>query len=104
LFAKRISQKTLSEWVAIFDKYDACVTPVLELSDLTGHPHHLARKIKSDLTSPMPAPRFGTQLNISDDVLLPGQNSVAISKEVIGLDKNEIMGLLQSKILIQSKL
>lgn len=105
LFTKRISQKTMSEWVDIFDNLDACVTPVLELSDLKSHPHHVARQLVSDSAGPTPAPRFSNQVfSISDDILIPGQNSIEITKEVIGLSESETMGLVKSKILIQSKL
>jgi len=50
-------------------------------------------------------PRFSNQVfSISDDILIPGQNSIEITKEVIGLSESETMGLVKSKILIQSKL
>jgi alpha-methylacyl-CoA racemase len=89
--------------VAIFEHLDACVTPVLELSDLKSHPHHVSREFKS--SSPMPAPRFSTQPpNTCDDILLPGKNSVEISKQLIGLSEHEMKSLIASKILIQAKL
>jgi alpha-methylacyl-CoA racemase len=38
LFASR----SLADWVALFDTVDACVTPVLRLDELDGHPLHVA--------------------------------------------------------------
>lgn len=104
IFTKKILEKTLSEWMNIFDNLDACVTPVLELSDLKSHPHHVSRK-QTDSTSPLPAPRIQNQLfSVSDGPLIPGQNSLEVSIEVLGLNQVEILDLLESKILVQAKL
>src|SRR5690606_29454656 len=37
------TQKTLAEWNEIFAKLDACVEPVLKLSEAVEHPHMQAR-------------------------------------------------------------
>jgi alpha-methylacyl-CoA racemase len=34
IFEKRFKQKTRKEWESVFDKIDACVTPVLDLSEM----------------------------------------------------------------------
>jgi alpha-methylacyl-CoA racemase len=39
----RLKQKTRAEWEAIFATRDACVEPVLSLSELASHPQHQAR-------------------------------------------------------------
>jgi len=39
-----LSQKTRDEWVTFFEQVDACVEPVLEMDELTSHPHHVARE------------------------------------------------------------
>lgn len=41
--AETIVQKTLAEWCAIFDQYDVCVEPVLDLAEAFDHPHAKAR-------------------------------------------------------------
>ena len=54
-------QKTRSEWEAIFSSVDACVSPVLSLSEATEHDHLNARKTYLEvdgITQPAPAPRF----------------------------------------------
>ena len=99
VFQDRISQKTLTEWILIFDTLDACVTPVLEISELKTFPHHVFRK-----TGTIAAPRFQNQIfSGSDEPLIPGQNSIDIVKE-LGLEDYEISSLIKNKILIQSKL
>jgi len=59
--ATRIGQKTRDEWAAIFEGTDACVAPVLSLTEAPGHPHNRARETfleKDGFTRPAPAPRF----------------------------------------------
>lgn len=59
--ATRIGEKTRGEWAAIFEGTDACVAPVLSLTEAPGHPHNRARGtfVETDgFTRPAPAPRF----------------------------------------------
>jgi alpha-methylacyl-CoA racemase len=56
-FAKR----TRDDWVRLFEGSDACVTPVLALSEALEHPHNLAAGVFTDIggiRQPSPAPRF----------------------------------------------
>lgn len=72
--ANTIKQKTRAQWEEIFAKRDACVEPVLSLSELASHPQHVARSailetpdgpvIRSPMhrlhsTAPKPAPALG---------------------------------------------
>jgi alpha-methylacyl-CoA racemase len=60
-FADRIATKTRDEWASIFSGVDACVTPVLELDEVSGHDHIRARGTIARVhgqRQPMPAPRF----------------------------------------------
>ena len=53
--------RTRDEWAAIFEGADACVAPVLTLTEAREHPHMAARStfVKSgDVFQPAPAPRF----------------------------------------------
>lgn len=59
--ARTFRGRSRAEWLAIFDGSDACVTPVLSLSEAPSHHHHIARQTFTDIngvTQPMPAPRF----------------------------------------------
>jgi alpha-methylacyl-CoA racemase len=57
VFAERPRQA----WVELFDGSDACVTPVLAMTEAPGHPHNVARDVfvpVGDRSEPAPAPRF----------------------------------------------
>ncbi|WP_030483735.1 CaiB/BaiF CoA transferase family protein [Nocardioides aequoreus] len=61
LLADTFARRTLAEWTALFDGTDACVAPVLTMSEAPQHPHVAARGTFVDhggLTQPAPAPRF----------------------------------------------
>ncbi|MDP9968184.1 alpha-methylacyl-CoA racemase [Variovorax paradoxus] len=54
-------QKTRAEWEEVFAGSDACVTPVLSLSEAPSHPHNRARGTFAELdglVQPAVAPRF----------------------------------------------
>jgi alpha-methylacyl-CoA racemase len=56
-----IASRTRDEWALVFDGTDACVTPVLTLTEALSHPHAVARSafVTIDgLDQPAPAPRF----------------------------------------------
>lgn len=59
--AGRFRQKTRDEWDALFAGSDACVAPVLSLTEARDHPHNRARHAfvrTGALERPAPAPRF----------------------------------------------
>ena len=61
-FTDKFLTKTRDEWCKIFDGTDACVTPVLNLSEATQHPHNIANEIflknSDDTHEPAPAPKL----------------------------------------------
>jgi alpha-methylacyl-CoA racemase len=62
LFAGRIRERTMAEWVTLFEGTDACVAPVLLPSEAAVHPHLTARGTllprETGGYDPAPAPRF----------------------------------------------
>jgi alpha-methylacyl-CoA racemase len=53
--------RTQAEWVEVFDGSDACVAPVIPMSEAFHHPHLVARDTfveREGMTQPAPAPRF----------------------------------------------
>lgn len=53
--------RTRDEWCGILEGTETCCTPILNLSEVTGHPQNVARKTFVDIdgvTQPAPAPRF----------------------------------------------
>jgi len=60
-YAAKFAQKTQSEWLTIFDGSDACVTPVLDMSEAPDHPQHRARdsfETREGVMQSAPAPWF----------------------------------------------
>jgi alpha-methylacyl-CoA racemase len=59
--ARIFRTRTRDEWVALLGSTDACVAPVLALSEAPAHPHNVARNAFVDVDGtrhPAPAPRF----------------------------------------------
>ncbi|GAB2979678.1 CaiB/BaiF CoA transferase family protein [Nocardioides montaniterrae] len=69
LLTDTFKTRTRDEWCAIFDGTDACVAPILKLSEAAEHPHIKARGIfveHEGMLQPAPAPRFSrTQATLS---------------------------------------
>src|SRR3569623_1124549 len=61
LMAAKCKSKTRAEWTEAFDGVDACVAPVMRLSEAKTPPHLLARNTLVDvngIVQTAPAPRF----------------------------------------------
>uniref|UniRef100_A0A3P9HKH0 Alpha-methylacyl-CoA racemase n=1 Tax=Oryzias latipes TaxID=8090 RepID=A0A3P9HKH0_ORYLA len=60
VFTERFASKTQAEWSRIFDKIDACATPVLSFDEVSSHPHNQERgsfmKDSEGAECPRPAP------------------------------------------------
>lgn len=59
--AKAIRGKTRAEWEEVFEGSDACVAPVLSMTEALRHPHNVARGSfvrVEEVDQPAPAPRF----------------------------------------------
>jgi alpha-methylacyl-CoA racemase len=82
LFARRFATRTREEWARHFHGTDACVAPVLSMTEARGHPHNVARRTFVEVegvTQPAPAPRFsGTPPEIDSGPSAPGSDSVDI--------------------------
>ena len=79
IIKNKIKKKTRDEWADIFDGTDACVAPVLNLSEAPEHHHMKARNsfVNIDGTiQPAPAPRFSkTTPEIKHSALKAGENN-----------------------------
>jgi alpha-methylacyl-CoA racemase len=82
--AKQFLTKTRDEWTAIFDGTDACVAPVLSMTEAPSHPHLAARGTFVDIgghPQPAPAPRFSRTPNPPPT---PPPTKGAHTREVLG--------------------
>ena len=79
IIRNKIKEKTRDEWADIFDGSDACVAPVLNLSEAPEHHHMKARNsfVEIDGTiQPAPAPRFSnTTTEIQHSSVKAGENN-----------------------------
>ncbi|MCL2540910.1 MAG: CoA transferase [Nocardioidaceae bacterium] len=61
LLTTTFKTRTRDEWSAVFDGTDACVAPILKMSEAPEHPHMKAREVfveHEGIVQPQPAPRF----------------------------------------------
>ena len=76
LLASRFLERTQADWTEIFDGTDACVAPVLPLTEAAQHPHLKARGTYVDragVLQPAPAPRFSrTEATLTTGPSVPG--------------------------------
>ena len=76
-FAEVFRRRTRDEWVALADGRDACLAPVLSMSEVAEHPHNRARSTFVDpggVLQPAPAPRFaGTPAPAPGPPVWPGE-------------------------------
>ncbi|MEZ5569384.1 MAG: CaiB/BaiF CoA-transferase family protein [Halioglobus sp.] len=88
-----IRRKTRDEWDAIFAGADACYAPVLSMSEVRHHPHHVARGTfveDGDAWLPAPAPRFSrTPGEISRYAAAIGEHTREVLRE-FGLSETDI--------------
>jgi alpha-methylacyl-CoA racemase len=96
-FASIFATRTREEWSSVFAGTDACVTPVLSMSDAIDHPHNQARKtfVEVDgITQPAPAPRFSrTKSEIQHAPNFPDKPTAALLKSW-NVPPNDIKRLL----------
>jgi alpha-methylacyl-CoA racemase len=79
LFSARFKDCTRDEWAATFAGTDACVEPVLSMTEAAEDPHLTARQtyvIRDGVTQPAPSPRFSrTPGQLPDPAPVPGQHT-----------------------------
>ncbi|CAF1572608.1 unnamed protein product, partial [Didymodactylos carnosus] len=103
-FEKIFLEKTQQEWIEIFDKLDACCTPVLNWTQAHEHEHNKKRKnfISSPTNNthvPKPVPNFSlTPSHINLNLPYSGQHTVDILAE-IGYSSTEIEQFLEQHVV-----
>ncbi|MBE8517004.1 CoA transferase [Amycolatopsis sp. H6(2020)] len=102
IIADTLRSRTRDEWEKVFDGTDACVTPVLSLTEAPGHPHNQAREVFTTafgVVQPAPVPRFQrTPGAIAGPPPRPGEGAVSALRDW-GLADAEIAGLRAAGVL-----
>ena len=91
--AEVIKLKSRDEWTKIFDSSDACVSPVLSLSETPSHPHHLSRDTFMDINGfdePAPSPRFSNSKAENKSIILPSGSSNDDVSKLYDLDISKL--------------
>ncbi|MCI4041129.1 MULTISPECIES: CaiB/BaiF CoA-transferase family protein [unclassified Streptomyces] len=82
---ERFLTRTRAEWTEVFTGTDACVAPVLSLTEAPHHPHLVARSTfveHSGITQPAPAPRFSaTPVSVRGGPARPGADTAAVAAD-----------------------
>jgi alpha-methylacyl-CoA racemase len=104
-FAAIFRERTRDEWCGLLEGTDACFAPVLDLGEVSHHPHHRARGTFVELdgvVQPAPAPRFDrTPGRIPRPPSLRGEHSREVLRE-LGLGEAEIASLLAERVVAEA--
>jgi alpha-methylacyl-CoA racemase len=105
LIADTVRSRTQADWVEVFAGTDACVAPVLPMTEAFRHPHLVARGTfveRDGVTEPAPAPRFSrTAPTLTTPAPAePGQDTVAA---LTAWGITDVERLLESGAAVQSE-
>jgi alpha-methylacyl-CoA racemase len=99
-FAGVFKTKTRDQWAAIFEGKDACVAPVLDLNEVSQHPHNREREIIiniDDVPQPAPAPKLSRTPGRATEPKGPrGANTKEILAD-LGYSGEEIKRLIENQ-------
>jgi alpha-methylacyl-CoA racemase len=105
MLAERFASKTRAEWTELFDGVDACVAPVLRLSEAKGHPHLVERETLVEvngIVQPAPAPRFSrTPGAIGSAARTPGADTTTALIDW-GIDAGRVEKLVDTGVVTQA--
>jgi alpha-methylacyl-CoA racemase len=103
--AARFAERPRDEWAAMFEQTDACVAPVLSLTEAPHHPHMAARGIFANVgnhTEPRVAPVFSrTPTRAPSPVRQAGADSRSVLAAA-GLGEHEIEDLIRAGVVRQA--
>jgi alpha-methylacyl-CoA racemase len=104
--AAAFATRTRDEWAEAFAGTDACVTPVLGLTEAPHHPHLAARGTFADRgghPEPAPAPRFSrTPGAVRGAPRAPGQDT-RTALVAWGFGEEEVAGWLETGAVVQAE-
>lgn len=100
-----LATRTRDEWGALLEGSDACLAPVLSLTEASRHAHAQARAafVEVDgVTQPAPAPRFSRSVAPTPKPApVAGAHSLAVLLEA-GFTRDEVDALRKSGTLVQA--
>jgi alpha-methylacyl-CoA racemase len=101
-FASVFATRDRDEWTRLFEASDACVAPVLGLTEAPHHPHNMHRRVfieHGGIVQPAPAPRFDrTAPAVARTPPNPGAHTGEVLRD-LGYDAAEIGALVESGVV-----
>jgi alpha-methylacyl-CoA racemase len=91
--------KTRDEWSDLLEGSDACIAPVLSMSEAPGHPHYRARDTFQEVdgvVQPGPAPRFS---RTQSEIACPPADANNVALTEWGMSPAEIERLQKAGVL-----
>lgn len=105
-FEEAFARRTREEWTALFADSDACVSPVLAMSEARSHPHNVARAgfvEREGVWQPRTAPRFGRTDGGEPAPAVPaGRDTLALLAE-LDIPAEEQQRLLDSAAVVAAR-
>jgi alpha-methylacyl-CoA racemase len=92
-FAATFRSRTREEWNKIFENTDACVSPVITMTEATSHPHNVARGSFVEVDGMMqvaPGPRFSRTPGVSPKPLTREASDVDAALGAYGVDADRV--------------
>jgi alpha-methylacyl-CoA racemase len=105
LIAEVIASRTRDEWTAVFEGTDACLTPVLGLTEAPAHPHLAARGTFVDGPGgpqPGPAPRFSRTPGAVRGTPRAAGADTRSALRAWGFEPDEVAALEQAGAVVQN--
>eukprot|EP01129_Flabellula_baltica_P008156 TRINITY_DN3215_c0_g1_i1.p1 TRINITY_DN3215_c0_g1~~TRINITY_DN3215_c0_g1_i1.p1 ORF type:complete len:389 (+),score=66.20 TRINITY_DN3215_c0_g1_i1:327-1493(+) len=118
IFSDVFKTKTRAEWAEIFDNLDACVTPILDMTEIYDHPHNQERgilipyenqitqdKLNTTNSLPRPAPLLSRTPGIEKIPPSPikGEHTIEVLMEM-GIPPDTIRQYIKEGILYQENI
>ena len=96
--------RTQAEWTEVFEGTDACVAPIVKLTEAMDHPHMAAREVfveHEGVRQPAPAPRFSrTTTQLSSPPPPKAGNDTRTALSAWGIP--DVDGLLERGVAVQA--
>jgi alpha-methylacyl-CoA racemase len=92
-FTAAFRSRTRDEWNKIFENTDACVSPVITMSEATSHPHNVARHSFVDVDGMQqvaPGPRFSRTPGVSPRPLTREEGDIDAALADYGVDADRV--------------
>jgi alpha-methylacyl-CoA racemase len=104
LVTAAFASRTQAEWSEVFEGTDACVAPILPLTEAMEHPHMAAREVFVDhagVRQPAPAPRFSrTTATLSAP---PAEKAGIDTREALAAwGVEDVDGLIERGVAVQA--